>query len=219
MKPFVIWARAACLACAPILGALCATAASATTFDYTAASGDVVTNFSFTTSLSGAALDNLASGTSIPFTAFTIPPTGLGSDEAGFPIGGSFGSSYFNASALSLQIGTNSIGQITSWDISESVFASWPAFSGENPTDFYGTYTVTLTNSGDTRALILDNDAGFAPGSVSSDAGSFGAQVTAATPLPAALPLFGGGLGFVGFLAKRRKSSKQALSKQALVGA
>jgi hypothetical protein len=32
------------------------------------------------------------------------------------------------------------------------------------------------------------------------------------TPLPAALPLFAGGLGFVGFLAKRRKSSKRVLA-------
>jgi hypothetical protein len=37
----------------------------------------------------------------------------------------------------------------------------------------------------------------------------------AATPLPAALPLFAGGLGFVGFLAKRRKRN----APQALVAA
>jgi hypothetical protein len=35
----------------------------------------------------------------------------------------------------------------------------------------------------------------------------------AATPLPATLPLFAGGLGFVGYLAKRRKqNAKQALA-------
>ena len=33
-----------------------------------------------------------------------------------------------------------------------------------------------------------------------------------ATPLPATLPLFAGGLGFVGYLMKRRKSAKQALA-------
>ena len=32
------------------------------------------------------------------------------------------------------------------------------------------------------------------------------------TPLPATLPLFAGGLGFVAFLMKRRKSAKQALA-------
>ena len=32
---------------------------------------------------------------------------------------------------------------------------------------------------------------------------------TSATPLPATLPLFAGGLGFVGYLAKRRKERMQ----------
>jgi hypothetical protein len=38
------------------------------------------------------------------------------------------------------------------------------------------------------------------------------AVVLSATPLPATLPLFAGGLGLVGFLTKRRKSAKQALT-------
>jgi hypothetical protein len=215
VKACVKSARNACLASAALLGALCGlpTASQATTFNYTAASGDVVGNFSFTTSLSGAALDNLAPGTSIPFTAFTIAPTGLQQDTAGFPIGGSFGSSYFNASNFSLTIGTNSLGQITSWDITENVFASWPAFPGENPNDFFGTYSISLTNTGDTRTLLVDNDVGFAPGNASSGPGSFGASVLSTTPLPATLPLFAGGLGFVGYLTRRRKrSSKSALA-------
>jgi hypothetical protein len=33
-----------------------------------------------------------------------------------------------------------------------------------------------------------------------------------ATPLPATLPLFAGGLGFVGFLTKRRKNAKQSVA-------
>ena len=36
------------------------------------------------------------------------------------------------------------------------------------------------------------------------------ALVDASTPLPATLPLFAGGLGFLGFLSKRRKSAKQS---------
>jgi hypothetical protein len=196
-----------------LLGALLPTAASATTFNYTPATSDVVDSFSFTTSLSGASLDNLAPGTSIPFNAFTFQPTGLGSDTAGFPVGGAFGSSYFNVdSGPTVKIGTNATGQITSWTITEGVFVSWPAFPGENPNDFFGTYTLSLTNTGDTRTLLDDNDAGFAPGNASSGAGSFGATVSA-TPLPATLPLFAGGLGFVGYLARRRKrGSKQALA-------
>lgn len=204
MKTSPIRSRAVCLATAVMFSVFCATAASATTFNYTASGDDVVQSFSFTTSLSGLALDNLAAGTSIPFTAFAIEPTGLGQDEGGFPVGGSFGSSYFNVSNVSVEVGTNSIGQITSWDITEDVFVSWPAFPGENPDDFYGTYAISLTNSGDTRTLLVDNDVGFAPGNASGTAGSFGAEV-ATTPLPAALPLFTGGLSFVGLLLLRRK--------------
>lgn len=44
---------------------------------------------------------------------------------------------------------------------------------------------------------------------ISSGVGNSPASVT---PLPAALPLFAGGLGFVGFLAKRRKNSKRFLA-------
>jgi hypothetical protein len=39
-----------------------------------------------------------------------------------------------------------------------------------------------------------------------------GNSPAAATPIPAALPLFAGGLGIVGFLAKRRKNSKRFLA-------
>lgn len=40
---------------------------------------------------------------------------------------------------------------------------------------------------------------------------TYGPAVSA-TPLPATLPLFASGLGFVGYLTKRRKSAKQALA-------
>jgi hypothetical protein len=204
MKTALASARAGCLASAVALGAAWATAASATTFNYTAAAGDVVGNFSFTTSLSGAALDNLAPDTPISVTAFTFQPTGLDHDTAGYTVGGAFGSSYFNASGVSVQIGTNALGQITSWNISENVFVSWPAVPGENPSDYFGRYTITLTNLGDTRTLVQDHDVGLAPGRASSGAGSFGAQVSA-TPLPAALPLFAGGLGVLGLFGWRRQ--------------
>ena len=194
---------------ATMVFALCATSASATTFDYTAASGDVVQNFSFTTSLSGAALDNLPPGTLIPFSPFTFQPTGLDTDQAGFALGGAFGSAYFSASGVSVAVGTNSLGQITSWTISENVFASWPAFSGENPNDFFGKYTITLTDTGDTRHLTQDNDLGFAQPDATSGAGSFGAQAIV-TPLPGALPLFATGLVGLGLLGWRRRRKAQA---------
>jgi hypothetical protein len=39
---------------------------------------------------------------------------------------------------------------------------------------------------------------------------SVGQVGVGATPLPAALPMFAGGLGFVGFLARRRKQKALA---------
>ena len=42
--------------------------------------------------------------------------------------------------------------------------------------------------------------------------GSFGIQGVAATPLPAALPLFAGGLGALGLLGWRRKRNAKAVA-------
>jgi hypothetical protein len=39
-----------------------------------------------------------------------------------------------------------------------------------------------------------------------------GSLTPAATPIPATLPLFAGGLGFVGYLARCRKRNSQALA-------
>src|SRR5262245_66039081 len=72
-----------------VLG-LASTASSATTFTYTEGSAtDIVPSFSFTTSLTGAALANLAPGTDITATVspFTFFPRGLEQDTAGFPLG------------------------------------------------------------------------------------------------------------------------------------
>ncbi|KAF8960461.1 hypothetical protein BDZ97DRAFT_1629475, partial [Flammula alnicola] len=45
-------------------------------------------------------------------------------------------------------------------DITSSpIFCSYPAFSGEDPNDFFCTYSKV------TGALIEDHDAGFCPGS------------------------------------------------------
>ena len=195
MKISLMSARTTCLVSAALLGTLCTllpTALSANTMLYTQASAtDIVPSFSFTTSLTGAALDNLAAGTNITVTvtAFTFAPRDLQQDQGGFPIGGAFGSPYFNASGLSVQIGTNALGQITSWTISENIFASYPAFSGENPNDFSCTYSASTTNGGDTLKLITDNDIGFCPASTTSPAGTFGAV---AVTIPG--PIVGSGL-------------------------
>jgi hypothetical protein len=49
---------------------------------------------------------------------------------------------------------------------SNPIFCSFPAFSGENPDDFYCTYSPS------TGALVTDNDAGFCPATAVSDGSS-----------------------------------------------
>jgi hypothetical protein len=167
------------------------------------------------TSLSGAALDNLAPGTDITSTVtpFTFQPVVSATDTAGFLLGGPFGSTYFNVdSGPTIKIGTNASGQITSWSIAEGVFVSYPAFSGENPTDFYATYTATTTNLDDSLVLTLDHDAGFAPPGGTSGTGSFGAT-TVGVPAPVAgagLPglIFAAG----GLLAWTRRKRQAAVA-------
>lgn len=193
-----------------LLGALLTLSpAGATVYTFTEGStGDAVGNFSFTTSLSGAQLDNLAPGTNITnsITAgLTFPVNFLyTTDLAGFPIG-------MNnpVGPATVSIGTNAAGQITSWSISEGYFASFPAFPDENPNDFFGRYTVTTTNTGDSVTLALDNDAGFAPPGYTTGTGSFGA-VVAPVPEPStwAMMIIGFlGLGFTAYRRRRRGGS------------
>src|SRR6516164_3003775 len=124
-----------------------------TTYSYTQSStNDIVPSFQFTTSLTGASLNNLPPGTDISssVTAFTFQPRHVPQqDGLGFPIGGPFGSAYFNASKPSILIGTNASGQITSWTITELVFASYPAVPNENPNDFFCTYNAITKDTGD----------------------------------------------------------------------
>jgi hypothetical protein len=181
------------------------TAASATVYTFTeGSSSDAVENFSFTTSLSGAQLDNLPSGTNITssVTAFTFPVNFiLTQDAANFAIGQNY-----PVPSATVLIGTNGSGQITSWTISEGYFASYPAVPGENPTDFFAIYTVTTTNTGDTVTLVTDNDAGFAPGGYSTGTGSFGAVVVTPVPEPSTWAMLLLGFAGLGVMAYRRKS-------------
>jgi hypothetical protein len=108
-------------------------------------------------------------------------------------------------------IGTNALGQITSWTISEGIFASYPAFPGENPNDFFATYTLKTTNLGDSLTLIQDNDVGFAPPSKTSGAGSFGTSTAIPGPtVGAGIPGLVAALG--GFLAWTRRRKAAAVS-------
>lgn len=190
------------------------TGASAMVYTFTEGSpSDAVGNFSFTTSLSGSGLDNLTQGTDITasVTSFTFPVNltpFLSQDNAGFPI-----AQNNSTGPVTVMIGTNGAGQITSWTISEGYFASYPAFPGESPTDFYGAYTVTTTNSGDSILLVNDQDAGFAPGEnpnggppipYNTGTGSFGA--VAAVPEPSTWAMMIVGFLGLGFMAYRRRN-------------
>ena len=185
------------------------TGASAMVYTFTEGSrSDAVGNFSFTTSLSGSQLDNLnGKDITASVTSFTFPVNVtpfLSQDNAGFPIAQNFATA-----PVTVMIGTNGTGQITSWTISEGYFASYPAFAGEDPNDFFGAYTVTTSNSGDSILLVNDKDAGFAPGEngpYSTGTGSFGAATVAPVPEPSTWAMMI--LGFFGlaFMAYRRRN-------------
>ena len=135
-------------------------------------SGEVPTSFSITlgTTLTGLALDNLAAGTDISADLVSLMFSGPDSpplqDGGEFPIGGSLGSGYLTETPTAVQIGTDSLGQITSWNIAFNIFASFPAVPDEDPEDFYCTYSASSTTTLDSVSLIVDNDGGLCPGGV-----------------------------------------------------
>jgi len=159
------------------------------------------------TTLMGAALQNLPANTNISASlgsAFAIKPGDWpNQDQAGFPIGGPFGSAYYQMTGSpTVLIGTDSLGNITSWNISQTLFASYPAFPGENPTDFYALYTISSTTGGDQGILSQDNDAGFAPPSTSLvSAGTWSPTITIGVPEPSSFVLLAGS-GLLVFLAR-----------------
>ena len=173
-------------------------AAAAVVYTFTEGSAaDAVGNFSFTTSMSGAQLDNLAPNTDITnsVTSFQFPVNfTLSQDQLGFPIG-----EHEPTGSATVMIGTNATGQITSWTISEGYFAAYPI------TEFSATYTVTTTNTADTVSLLADNDLGFAPPGYTTGTGSFGPAV-AAVPEPSTWAMMLIGFLGLGVMAYRRRT-------------
>lgn len=150
--------------------------------------------FDFTTSLSGVSLDNLSDydigGT---ITSNTFSTTTLTEDEGGFPLG--TGSSYSSIeSGMTLLISTDGSGNLTALDLSGVYFASFPAFPGENPNDFYCTYGVP------SGSLITDNDVGFCPASATTDVDFSNAS---GAPEPATEAMLGAGLMLLWTLRRR----------------
>lgn len=186
-----------------LLGLFLPAALSAnTTYTYTSSS----VNVSFQTTLNP---DSLAPGTDITSSlvggSFSMDYPPPSQDEAGFPLAD------HSFMLSSLAIGTNSVGDITSWNIAGTEFASYPAFPGESPTDFYCNYSVSFTAAGGSGPLSLDNDAGFCPGSANAVAtGSWTPYLdpgnpSTGTPEPLSSALLGSGLIGVAALAVRRK--------------
>lgn len=187
-------------------GLLCAD----TIFTYTSSTVDI--SFELITNP-----DSIAAGTNIvgdivggSFLMNYPPPS---EDEAGFPLGTEAGDQVFTPSLV--EIGTNSAGGVTSFDITGTEFASYPAFLGENPTDFFCDYAVTFSNSGGSGPLSLDNDAGFCPGSAPSVAANSvwkTSGTTSPVPEPEDSALLGGGLvGLAVLAARRRRAATNAL--------
>ena len=209
MKTFLKSVRKISFVSLSLLGALTLlpTVSSAAIYIYSAGSAsDTVGDFSFTTSLSGAQLSNLASGTDITGTVtplnfqFPVNNSAWATDDAGFPLG-----VFSITTPATVLIGTNASGQITSWSIFETVFASYPAFPGEDPNDFFSTYRVGTSNTGNTITLLEDHNEGFGPNPGAVGLGSFGA-VIAPVPEPATWAMLLLGFAGVGFMAYRRKS-------------
>jgi len=152
-------------------------------------------------------LTGLSAGTDISgsISGFTfnvgIPP----SDNLGFPLGVN------SLSSPVVQVGTDSVGNITSWNISESVFASYPAVPGEDPNDFFCTYQAAASNGGDSYTITQDHDAGLCPGTVAGVAGTWTPTFasTEPAPEPMTLSLFGAGLAIAGFSSRRARKAKQ----------
>jgi hypothetical protein len=199
------------LMCLMLPGSLRATT---TTYTYTGA------DFTITMTLTASSLDNLATLTDVTSDlspgSMTVsgPNTPPSTDSGSFPLGGGYGSGYETFTPSTLEIGTNGSGQITAWDISGTLFASYPAFPSENPNYFYCVYTVGSTGSSgsDTQSLTTDNDAGFCPDpsfSITSTADGWGAQgAETVAPEPSSYLLVSGGLSGLWAWSVRRKRRK-----------
>jgi hypothetical protein len=182
-------------------GSLCAS----TIYTYTSATVDI--SFDLTVNPDSITGGTIIDGDIAPGSfSMTYPPPPQ--DNAGFLLG--TGPGYQSFTLSELQIGTDSGGNITSWDVTGTEFGSYPAFPGENPNDFFCEYNVSFTASGGSGPLSVDNDAGFCPSSNSALAtGTWSAvgQVSG-VPEPSNSVLLGSGfLGLLVLVTRRKRAA------------
>ena len=105
-------------------------------------------------------------------------------------------------SSLSGYLATNAVGTPVMWDL----LIQLPDYLGEVSSKAIGPLPE------DQEDFAYVQQASYSFGS-NSDPGNWTTTTSvAATPLPATLPLFAGGLGFVGYLTRRKKSMASALT-------
>jgi len=176
------------------------------TYSYTGTvygSYEITLSFNTVAPLTSLAPDTNISGEISSFTISDGSSLPRSTDEGGF----SLGVHNFDVPST-VEVGTDALGNITSWDISDVYFASYPAFPGEDPTDFYCNYTVTTTNAKDSTALTKDEDAGLCPGISASTttAGTWKPQFTGSSvPEPRTTVLLGVVLGVLALAARRKR--------------
>jgi hypothetical protein len=185
-----------------VLGLFLSSSALQANITYSYTGGNPI-SMTFVTDLSLAALENIPSNTNITSSIVSNTYHDLTADLGGFGIGVN------DLQAISVAIGTNALGNITSWSITGTYFASFPSTPGGDPNAFFCTYAPASTNSGGT--LVTDHDAGLCPTTTGSQtvAGTWSsnASITPA-PEPESSMLICAGLLGVWALAKLRRSGQ-----------
>jgi hypothetical protein len=176
--------------------------AASVVFATSAARADFVYSYSGTALTAGAApfVGNSVTGEFTVASALgdnfngVIAPTQFSFTNGLFSVGNS------TASFYSIDVQTSSTGAIIDWAI--LVYSSHGS----------ATATIQTTNSGDSTTSLGPTTLVSASNSGAPGTWSASNSAASATPLPAALPLFAGGLGALGLLGWRRKRKAAALA-------